>query len=311
MDQTAPQPACLACGESLEHSPRFSGRDRLHGGPGTFDVATCAACGSGTTLPLLATDELGALYPTGYGPYADADGRITAALSRAIRAAQGRLALRRFPLTAVAGPVPGRGLDVGCGRGDLAALLASKGWSMAGIEPSPAACEAARSRNVDAREGTLATVAVEAAAYDLVVFQHSLEHTADPLGDLERTRTALRPGGVVAITVPNYDSWQRQRFGDRWYHLDLPRHRAHFSRAGLHRLLARAGLTVERTEDSTSTVGLPGTLQYRVAGRCLFPAGLKLRVAAGLCVLALPLARALDRRGGGDQLHVLASRPRA
>ena len=60
---------------------------------------------------------------------------------------------------------------------------------------------------------------------------------------------------------------------------------------------------------STSTVGLPATLQYALFGRCLFPGGLPLRVAAGLCVFVLPLARLLDRLGGGgDQLHAVARR---
>ncbi len=60
---------------------------------------------------------------------------------------------------------------------------------------------------------------------------------------------------------------------------------------------------------STSTVGLPATIQYRLAGRCLFPDGLPLRVATGLCVLTRPLAVLLDRiGGGGDQLHAVARR---
>jgi hypothetical protein len=61
---------------------------------------------------------------------------------------------------------------------------------------------------------------------------------------------------------------------------------------------------------STSTVGLPATIQYRLAGRCLFPDGLPLRVATGLCVVSRPAGLALDRiGGGGDQLHAVARRP--
>ena len=43
---------------------------------------------------------------------------------------------------------------------------------------------------------------------------------------------ALRPGGLVLITVPNFAWWQRRRFGNRWYHLDLPRHRVHLTPKG-------------------------------------------------------------------------------
>jgi hypothetical protein len=60
---------------------------------------------------------------------------------------------------------------------------------------------------------------------------------------------------------------------------------------------------------SSSAVGLPGSLQYRLMGRCMFPTGFKLRAAAGLAALALPLAITLDSAlGGGDQLHVVARR---
>jgi len=299
--------ACLACEAALPPARRIAGRDRLLGTPGAFDVGICAACGSGTTLPKVEPAALAAFYPEVYGPYADADGRVTAAISRGIRAAQGRLALRRFPLAAVAGRAPGRGLDVGCGRGDLAAQLIGHGWAMAGIEPSPSACDAARARGVDARTGTLDTVALEPGAYDLVVFQHSLEHTTDPRGDLERVRAALAPGGIVVITVPNFGSWQARRFRDRWFHLDLPRHRTHFTRAGLERVFGHAGLQARAIATSSSTVGLPASIQYAVAGRCLFPGGMGLRVAAGLCVLTVPFSRLADRLGGGgDQLHAVA-----
>jgi len=300
--------ACLACAASLEHAPRLHGRDRLLGTPGEFAVAVCPACASGTTFPPLRPADLAALYPASYGPYSDAGGRLTAAISGLIRAVQGRLALRRFPLAPVVRRTPGRGLDVGCGRGDLAARLIGEGWSMAGVEPSPNACAAARARGVDAREGTLDAVELEQAAYDLVVFQHSLEHTTEPKRDVERVRAALAPGGIVVVTVPNFGCWQARRFRDRWFHLDLPRHRTHFTAGGLERVLERAGLRLVRLETSSSAVGLPATLQYALAGRCLFPGGLGLRVAAALCVAALPLARVADRiGGGGDQLHAVAA----
>jgi dihydrofolate synthase/folylpolyglutamate synthase len=50
---------------------------------------------------------------------------------------------------------------------------------------------------------------------------------------VRRARALVRPGGLVLVSVPNFGSWQRRRFGSRWYHLDLPRHRTHFSPAGL------------------------------------------------------------------------------
>jgi SAM-dependent methyltransferase len=200
-------------------------------------------------------------------------------------------------------------VDIGCGRGDLAASLIGHGWRMTGVEPSPEAAENARARGVDVRVGTLADVELEPGGYDAALFQHSLEHTVDPVDDLTRVRAALSAHGLAAITVPNFSNWQAVRWGSRWYHLDVPRHRVHFTSEGLSRLLDRAGFELLELHTSTSAVGLPASLQYALAGRCLFPDGLALRVATGLCTLALPLAVIADRiGGGGDQLHVLARR---
>ena len=209
-----------------------------------------------------------------------------------------RSLLAHAPLRALGDRPPGRSLDVGAGRGDVSAALVARGWTATIVEPSPSGCAAALARGVDAREGTLATVALEPGAYDAAIFQHSLEHVADPVADLLLVAAALRPGGLLLVTVPNFGSWQARRFGGRWYHLDLPRHRTHFTARGLERALAQAGLEVVEQTTSTSTVGLPASVQYALAGRCLFPGGLGLRIASGLCILAAP-ARPAARPGRG------------
>ncbi len=168
----------------------------------------------------------------------------------------------------------------------------------------------AKKRGVDARTGTLDDIPLEASSFDAAVFHHSLEHTPDPARDLARICAALRPGGLVIVTVPNFGSWQARRFADRWYHLDLPRHRTHFTAQGLTAAIARSGFELEEITSSSSAIGLPASLQYVIAGRCLFPGGTGLRIASGLCVLVLPIVKALDRlKGDGDQLHAIARRP--
>ena len=302
--------SCPACGHELSTGSGFDAVDRLHRTHGHFRVLVCESCRSGLTTPVVTADRLKEFYPAGYGPYEDPSNPVIRLISSAIRAWQARRGLATFPLRALRESGAGRGVDVGCGRGDLAASLIGIGWQMTGIEPSPDAAANAQSRGVDVRVGTLATVRLEPARYDAAVFQHSLEHTPDPLADLTATRAALVPGGLVAITVPNFSNWQARRLGSRWYHLDVPRHRSHFSGDGLSRLLDRAGFEPVQVRTSTSAVGLPASLQYAVAGRCLFPDGLALRISTGLCALALPVATVADRLGGGgDQLHVVARRP--
>lgn len=270
----------------------------------------CARCGAGTTFPDAGPEELGRYYPSGYGAYEATQGPVVRLISAAIRGWQSFRAFRRAPLRTLAELPPGRALDVGCGRGDLGAALIERGWTVTGVEPSADACEHARRRGIDARQGGVADAGLEPGTYDAAIFRHSLEHLTDPAADLRRVGHALRPGGVILITVPNFGGWQRRRFGSRWYHLDLPRHRVHFGPHALATALRAAGLEPEELSTGTSTVGLPASVQYVVSGRCLFPSGLPLRVASGLCVLAWPLARAADLLArGGDELHALARRP--
>jgi SAM-dependent methyltransferase len=288
----------------------LSSPDRGNATPGRFEVAICGECGAGVSLPLASAAELGAFYPAAYGPHSELDRPLVALISSAIRWWQGVLAWRRPPLIALRGRTPGRGLDVGAGRGDTSAMLAARGWRMTAVEPSPAAAEKICARGIDAREGVLGTVELEPAGYDFALFQHSLEHTIDPVDDLRRAHSALRTGGLVLVTVPNFGSWQRRAFRGGWFHLDLPRHRVHFCGRALERALRAAGFDEVVLHRSSSAVGLPASLQYVVAGRCLFPAGLGLRIAAGLCVLTLPLTVLLDRLlGEGDTLHAVARRP--
>jgi SAM-dependent methyltransferase len=259
------------------------------------------------TLPLASPQETATFYPKTYGAYELPTGALRL-ISAAIQRAQFWDAVRSPPLELFAQSPPGRALDVGCGRGDLGSSLIRRGWSVTGVEPSPDACTVARQRGIDARAGILAEVELERESYDVAVFRQSLEHVTDPVADLQRVREALRGGGVVLVSVPNFGCWQRRRFGSAWYHLDLPRHRLHFDAASLRATLERGGFVDVQTSTSSSTAGLPASIQYAVFGRCLFPDGLAMRAAVAACALVRPLAQLADRLGGGgDVLHAVAS----
>jgi SAM-dependent methyltransferase len=133
------------------------------------------------------------------------------------------------------------------GRGDLGLVLGERGWRVAGLEPSSDACAEASSRGVSTESGTLAeSEELLGGDFDAAVFQHSLEHVAEPAADLAVARRLLRPGGLLIVTLPNFASTQARRFGSDWFHRDLPRHRTHFpppagSRACSSKRLLRSG----------------------------------------------------------------------
>src|SRR5437899_1710038 len=98
---------------------------------------------------------------------------------------------------------PGRLLDVGCAGGELAALLATRGWRVQGAEAEPALVEAARARGVEARSVDLdrAPLPWPAGAFDAVVAAEVLEHVVDTDHLLAEIARVLRPGGALVSTL--------------------------------------------------------------------------------------------------------------
>jgi SAM-dependent methyltransferase len=302
---------CAACGGPLDERSVLEGFDRLYGTPGEYSVAICPRCGSGRTLPLVSSDKLGAFYPSQYNAYGLPENPVLRSLATALFERRYRRALRSGPLGVLAERAPGRLLDVGSGRGDLGVVLRRSGWQVAGLEPSTEAVAEARKRGVESQRGTLTEGPRPEGRYDAVVFNHSLEHVVEPFEDLSTARQLLEPGGLVLISLPNFGSWQARRFGSRWFHLDLPRHRTHFTERGLETLLRRAGFAHIRTTTSTSADGLPMSIQYQFLGRRRFAAGAARYLAIAGTLALVPVTVAANAvAGAGDLLHAVAEKSR-
>jgi SAM-dependent methyltransferase len=302
-----PENRCLACGGRLSTEPAIVARDRMHSIPGSWPVHECLTCGSGTTLPLASEADLGAFYPQDYAPFDVPRG----ALARAMALMQSARD-RRFPLAELAAGrlTPGLLLDVGCGRGDLAASWLAGGWQVQGIEPSPDAAAVAGARGAEILGETLSSVTLAPESLDAVVFRHSLEHVVDPRLDLSRVRAALRPGGRLAVIVPNWGSWQRRAFGEYWFPLELPRHRTHFTPDGLRAALTAAGFDAVDVRPATPFITTAWSLQFRLFDRLVSDGGAALLAGYAASLPISLVSRVLDvARGGGDFLHAAAVRP--
>ncbi len=224
--------ACPACGARAVAAWRtVPGSDPAL--PGEFALARCAACGSAVTLAPApaAAHEAGA-----YGGGAPRGSALAAPLLRAFDR-------RRLAFLARAGArPPGRLLDVGAGRGRFVAQARAAGWDAEGVEPSLRGVDGARAGGIELQRAGVGDARVDAGSLDAATLWHVLEHLDDPAAALARIATWLRPGGALLVGVPNLAGLQARAGGDRWYHLDVPRHRTHFTPPGLHALLRRTGL---------------------------------------------------------------------
>lgn len=140
-------------------------------------------------------------------------------------------------------------LDVGSGSGlvPFVLSLAGNNFSM-GIDPF--APKTIREKAFTLEKSELSEVGGK---FDLIMFHHSLEHTANPNHLLKTARGLLAPGGRIIIRIPTVSSKAWSIFGTHWYQLDAPRHRSIPSRFGLEKLFESTGLSIETNYDDSTT----------------------------------------------------------
>ena len=98
-------------------------------------------------------------------------------------------------------------LDVGCNTGYGTQRLVGAARSVTGVDVSPEAVDAARSRPgggaVDYRVIDGTRLPFDDATMDLVTSFQVIEHVADPMPYLAEIKRVLRPGGIALFTTPN------------------------------------------------------------------------------------------------------------
>jgi SAM-dependent methyltransferase len=211
---------CAWCGAPLGDAAR------PNEGGAPWGRRVCASCGAATTAPWPTPAELELAYAT----YRPDEGRFDWLGDAVLRRTRARLA-DRIQEVAPPGPV----LDVGAGDGTLLDALHARGREAIGLERD--------SRRADVREAGVGEVEGDWAA---IVFWHSLEHLPAPADAIASAAQRLRPDGVLFVAVPNGASLQARAFGERWFHLDLPRHLVHLSAGALTGRLRSLGLNVTR-----------------------------------------------------------------
>ncbi len=107
---------------------------------------------------------------------------------------------------------PGRLLDIGCGGGELASLLAGSGWEVEGLEREPTQVGAARGRGlvVHATDFGCDPFPCDSDSFDVVIAGEVIEHVIDTDHFLQEIGRVLKPQGTLVITTPNLASLENR-----------------------------------------------------------------------------------------------------
>lgn len=156
-------------------------------------VVRCVVCGMVYRNPRERAREVRAVY-AGEVPSLEVM-RALLATQRSAYAAQARR------LTEVAAK-PGRGLEVGSYVGGFLAAARDAGWQFEGVDINEAINAFAREQGFRVTTGEIADVDAEG-AFDAVAIWNCFDQLPDPRAAARAARRLLRPGGVLAIRVPN------------------------------------------------------------------------------------------------------------
>ena len=243
---------CNLCG-SREHVLVRECREQRYNTSVPFSLVKCTHCELVYLNPRPSEREILVYYPPAY------QAAIRQVLQEVRQSRIGLMGLRimrrlrKPPLLKV-----GRVLDIGCSGGDYLAYLRTLGWEVYGIELDKEAARYAREHFglnvcVGAAERTLSDFQNE--SFDIVTMWHVLEHVFDPSLVLAEVYRVLRPGGILMLEMPNFNSLWASILGKYWFPLEIPRHLYHFTPLTLKAILTKTGFSL------TTLVGVAAPIE--------------------------------------------------
>ncbi|MGH3643100.1 MAG: class I SAM-dependent methyltransferase [Mycobacterium sp.] len=151
-------------------------------------------------------------------------------------------------------------LDVGCGGGALLDRLARAGFTnLSGADPfneadgeTPLGLPIVK-RYVHEVDGE----------FDLILFNHSLEHVPDPVATLKAVYEKLAPGGICLVRLPTTSSEAWDVYDKHWCLIDAPRHIVIPSRRGMELAANAVGLQLEEVWDDSNSSQFFGSEAYQ------------------------------------------------
>lgn len=144
----------------------------------------------------------------------------------------------------------GKLLDIGCGNGRFLSVMEMLGWEVYGIEPDSGSRQQTNYLTEAVVYPSLQDAKFPAESFDIITMNHVFEHISDPLKLLQQCYQLIKPGGKIAICVPNWKAFSHQIFGQYWYALEPPRHLIMYEPTTLKNIVEKAEFSVDKVTSS-------------------------------------------------------------
>ena len=222
-------------------------------------------------------------------------------------------------------------LEIGCSYGSFLKIARGRGWKVRGVEISPLTSHFARKEyNLPVTTASIRNINFTQKEFDAIVMWHVLEHDRDPRGLFKKIYQYLQPNGILALTLPNINSFSARILGRYWLNLLPPAHLYQFSPLTIKRMLENSGfqiilLKTNHGDSPNIFFNLLQGLKNKILGQDSSPAHpakgdnksqlrwLRLYRLMNLLttppyILCYPIIWILWRLGMGDEILVLAQK---
>jgi SAM-dependent methyltransferase len=144
-------------------------------------------------------------------------------------------------------PFKGNALEIGSSRGHFLHELEKRGWEVDGIEPSDGRREEAkRIFGFKCIPDKLEDTSFDANCFDAIFMFHVIEHVLDPAFTISILYRYLKPGGILVIETPTYDTITYKILQHRERSIRCDSHFTFFTKKTLRNMLEKAEFVTMR-----------------------------------------------------------------
>lgn len=212
-----------------------------------FSVYHCANCTHRFTNPVPGAADIGPYYQS--EEYISHSNTSKGFINWAYQLVRKRtLRSKRNLVKGITGKQQGKLLDIGAGTGAFLSAMKTAGWETIGLEPDAGARQVAKETWGVDLQPIENFFHLENESVDAVSMWHVLEHVHELDAYLEKIYALLKPGGKWLVAVPNYTSWDADKYQEGWAAYDVPRHLYHFSPKSMQTLVERGNFKLIGTK---------------------------------------------------------------
>jgi len=120
-------------------------------------------------------------------------------------------------------------IDVGCGDGFFLDEAKKRGWNVYGTEYRLESVNKCLEKGINIKLGKLTSLHYPIDFFDIITSFEVIEHINNPSEEIIEFKKILRPGGIVYITTPNFNSMSRYFLGRKWNIIEYPEHLSYYT----------------------------------------------------------------------------------